>query len=529
MWRKALVITIALTSFVVLPVSYAVERGRGGGGSSEGRQSPGGSWSERLHQGGSGHHSYGQSGSEQDRGGQSSRTNDASGRSPEGSANRESSDSARDSNRRTTSDSNSSDASAGAAAKKHNQPNPSNDQAAAAGAAASNRNSPQYSGAEGAAAANRNQPTYSGAQGAAAGAAASNRNSSQYSGKQGAAAGAAVANRNQPQYSGAQGAAAGVAAANRNQPAYSGAQGAAIGAAAANQNAPTLSGAQGAAVGAASANQNQPTITGAQGAAIGGATANQSAPAVSRAPGTAAGAAATNQNGPTGSGLAGGAADNVTARTTFKNYKLFTQEWNSQNPDAWRVSRWVAGNAWSPTSSRAVSGFYGSAAAPNWYDYGENVVYKNGDIIMNGQDVGTAEQFSQQAADLAQVGAENEPTDSTWLPLGVFAMVRNEQEHPHLIMQLAVNRQGMLRGNYTDEVTENTQPIRGAVDQNAQRAAWIVGNHQSLVMEAGLSNLSEGDAPALIHKNGKTDHWLLVRLKQPEGGASATDVPRVPQ
>jgi len=119
------------------------------------------------------------------------------------------------------------------------------------------------------------------------------------------------------------------------------------------------------------------------------------------------------------------------------------------------------------------------------------------------------------AADLADVGATNEPTDLNWLPLGVFAMVRNEQQHPHLIMQLAINRQGMLRGNYTDEVSEGTQPIRGAVDQRTQRAAWIVGNHKTLVMEAGLSNLSEGDAPALIHKNGKTDHWLLVRLKQP--------------
>jgi len=144
---------------------------------------------------------------------------------------------------------------------------------------------------------------------------------------------------------------------------------------------------------------------------------------------------------------------------------------------------------------------------------------------MNGQDVGTAAQFSQQAADLADVGATSEPTDLTWLPLGVFAMVRNEQQNPHLIMQLAVNRQGMLRGNYTDEVTESTQPIRGAVDQNTQRAAWIVGSHKTLVMEAGLSNLAEGDAPALIHKNGKTDHWLLVRLEQPSMGATGAKTP----
>jgi hypothetical protein len=35
-------------------------------------------------------------------------------------------------------------------------------------------------------------------------------------------------------------------------------------------------------------------------------------------------------------------------------------------------------------------------------------------------------------------------------------------------------------------------------------------------MEAGLADLTENEVPALIHKNGKTDHWLLVRLTQPK-------------
>lgn len=100
-------------------------------------------------------------------------------------------------------------------------------------------------------------------------------------------------------------------------------------------------------------------------------------------------------------------------------------------------------------------------------------------------------------------------------------MVRNEQQHPHLIFQLAVNKQGMLRGNYTDEMTEHSQPVRGAYGPKTQRAAWIVGDHKTMVMEAGLSNLTEGDAPVLIHKNGQTDHWLLVRLNQPASGQSA--------
>jgi hypothetical protein len=145
--------------------------------------------------------------------------------------------------------------------------------------------------------------------------------------------------------------------------------------------------------------------------------------------------------------------------------------------------------------------------------------------MMNGQNVGTAEQFSQQANDLAQFGAAaNATPDDQWMPLGVFAMVRNEQQQPQMIMQLAINKQGVLRGNFTDEVTEHTQPIRGAIDPKTQRAAWIVGN-STAIMEAGASNMTDGEAPALIHKNGKTDHWLLVRLEQPPAGAVAPTSP----
>ncbi|GEM_PF-2082570 len=35
------------------------------------------------------------------------------------------------------------------------------------------------------------------------------------------------------------------------------------------------------------------------------------------------------------------------------------------------------------------------------------------------------------------------------------------------------------------------------------------------VMEAGLSNLTQNELPVLIHKNGTTQRWLLVRLEQP--------------
>src|SRR6185369_9892711 len=128
-------------------------------------------------------------------------------------------------------------------------------------------------------------------------------------------------------------------------------------------------------------------------------------------------------------------------------------------------------------------------------------------------------EFSQQAADLAETGTEakTSPNDQ-WLPLGVFAMVRNEQDHPQLILQMAINKQGVLRGNYTDEATEHTLPIHGAVDPQTKRVAFTVGDNKDCVLEAGLSNITQGDAPALIHKNGKTERWVLVRLEQPKQG-----------
>ncbi len=317
-----------------------------------------------------------------------------------------------------------------------------------------------------------------------------------------AAAGAAAANRKQPQASGADGAAAGAAAANRNEPPASGAEGAAAGAAAADRNQPQASGAEGAAAGAAVANRNSPTVSGAEGAAAGAAVANRNAPAVSGADGAAAGYAAV--------------------RNSFNDANIYGQQWYGSHPDVWAASGWAAGAAWTPSTWDAVAVQCGYAnSTPTSYNYGVNVTSEDGNVSVDGQNVGTVEAFSQQAADLADSGAEATTADSDeWLPLGVFAMVRNEQQHPQLIVQLAINKQGILRGNYTDEVTEHTLPIQGAVDKTTQRAAWRVGHNQQAVMEAGLNDLTEAEAPALIHKNGKTDHWLLVRLEQPQQAAS---------
>jgi hypothetical protein len=508
MIRKFLTATLAMTLCLAVSLTYGQERGRekAGAGRSAGASNP-----ERKSE------QPGREGT-----GRSQESGVAkSGENAPGGDWSERTHSGKQSSSQLTSSGQPANAGAGYAAEK-NKTQASGAQGAAAGAAAANNKTPQTSGAQGAAAgaayANNKTPQATGAQGAAAGAAYANRNSPPVSGAAGAAAGAAAVNRNSPQMSGAQGAALGAAAANQNASQLSGAQGAALGAAAANNNQPQFSGAQGAAVGAAAANNNQPQFSAAQGAAVGAAVADNSQPQFSAAQAGPAIPSATVVNMPVVSGAASAAAGYEAVRNSFNASNVYRPQWWRDHPETWVPAGWIAGAAWHTTPWEQLGSFCGYGdAAPISYNYGVNVTAQNGNVFVEGQNVGSTSDFSQQAANIAQYGnaAQASPSDK-WMPLGVYAMVRDEHQHPQFIVQLAINPQGILRGNYIDELTESTLPIRGAVDKPTKRAAWTVGSNKQTVMEAGLSDLIDPETPALIHKNGKTDHWLLVRLDQPK-------------
>ena len=88
-------------------------------------------------------------------------------------------------------------------------------------------------------------------------------------------------------------------------------------------------------------------------------------------------------------------------------------------------------------------------------------------------------------------------------------------------IQLAVNKQGVIRGNYTDTATNKTQLVQGSVDKQTQRVAFTVGDNTKDVVETGLYNLTKDEAPCLIHfGKDRTEQWLLVRLKKPENAGN---------
>ncbi|MFN0017256.1 MAG: hypothetical protein ACKVP0_03290 [Pirellulaceae bacterium] len=322
----------------------------------------------------------------------------------------------------------------------------------------------------------------------------------------GAAAGAAASNRNQPNYSGAQGAAAGAAASNRNQSNYSGAQGAAAGAAAANRNQPQYSGAQGAAAGAAVANRNQPQFSGAAGAA--------------------AGYAAGQNNFGTGFGSISPSARYSAAaaiRGNFNGYGAYGAGWYTAHPGAWAAAGWNANNAWNTANWGSAAAWCSfNASAPVNYDYGTNVTYQDNSVYVGDQNVGTPAEYYQGAVDLAATGtAAPAPADGDWMPLGVFAFSKTGTEGSNVNIQLAVNKDGVIRGNYTDTVTNKTQLVQGSVDKTTQRVAFTVGNNTKNIVETGLYNLTKDEAPALIHfGQDRTEQWQLTRLSQDDNAAA---------
>jgi hypothetical protein len=203
-------------------------------------------------------------------------------------------------------------------------------------------------------------------------------------------------------------------------------------------------------------------------------------------------------------------------RSGFRYYNAFTPAWYGKYPGAWRAARWVGGTAWATATWAAVSGYCNYPATPVHYDYGTNVVYEGDTVYMDGEPANTAADYARQAFQICEAGRAAKPSDKEeWQPLGVFALVRGEEQTSDKIFQLAVNKQGIIRGNYYDAFADSTLPVYGSVDREVQRATWSIGEKKEVAFEAGIANLTRAEAPVLVHY-GKDDtqQFTLVRVER---------------
>lgn len=211
-------------------------------------------------------------------------------------------------------------------------------------------------------------------------------------------------------------------------------------------------------------------------------------------------------------------------RGNFTHWGVYGAGWYTAHPRAWFAAGWAAGAAWRAATWDSVAvwmDYYPSQ--PVYYDYGNTITYQDNSVYVNGQNAGTTEQYYDQAAQVAATGAQAAaPSDGQWLPLGVFALTKTDDTKSDLTLQLAVSKQGVIRGNYTDNAMNETQTVQGSVDKQSQQVAFTIGDNRTTVVETGLYNLTKDEAPCVIHfGKDRTEQWLLVRLKQPAAGQGA--------
>ena len=144
------------------------------------------------------------------------------------------------------------------------------------------------------------------------------------------------------------------------------------------------------------------------------------------------------------------------------------------------------------------------------------MTYEDETVYYGDQPVASAEQYYDQAEQLADTGqtAQNEE----WLPLGVYAVISEPtQTQTDKVIQLAVNKDGVIRGNLHDALADKVYPVLGAVDKKTQRVAIKVEGNSLLVVDTGLYNLTNDEVPVLVHFGAdRQEGRTLIRLKQPE-------------
>ena len=202
---------------------------------------------------------------------------------------------------------------------------------------------------------------------------------------------------------------------------------------------------------------------------------------------------------------------------------------NHPRADFWKdhphAARWPVNRPYRWATWGALGGWYGLSGDGQYYDYGSggNCYYEDDTVYYEGEPIATAQEYADQAIGFAEAGAGTideavaSNTDIEWMPLGVFALVHEEDGDPTFFMQLQIAKDGTLSGTYVNSAKDTSQTIQGSVDKESQRAAWTVGDNPNTVIETGLYNLTKDEAPALIHfGTEKTQEWLLVRMEDPD-------------
>lgn len=183
------------------------------------------------------------------------------------------------------------------------------------------------------------------------------------------------------------------------------------------------------------------------------------------------------------------------------------------------------------------------------------VIYEGDNVYVNGAPSGTPAQYYQQSQQLAAqaykqplsqqntyplaapdyaqaaagagagagAGAAAVNQNKDWAPLGVFSLAEPGQTQSNMMLQLAINKDGIVRGNYLNQLTQETSQVYGALDKKTQRISWTIGQNNGTVFDTSLGDLVKDDSQVLVHYSpNNTQSMALIRLPAPKDSGQSS-------
>ncbi|MBX9722928.1 MAG: hypothetical protein K2X81_16115, partial [Candidatus Obscuribacterales bacterium] len=211
-------------------------------------------------------------------------------------------------------------------------------------------------------------------------------------------------------------------------------------------------------------------------------------------------------------------------------------------PGAWGCPGWSEASMWTCMGMSTLTSFLGlgmmGMAMSNSGGKNNNstpasttnVIYEGDNVYVNGQPAGTSTQYYQQAQQLASQAWQNQPPPvapavgnaapasqaDQWQALGVFSLAEPGQTQSNMMLQLAINKDGIVRGNYMNQLTNEKSQVYGSLDKATQRISWTIGQGNSTVFDSSLGDLVKDDSQVLVHYGpNNTQEMALIRLPAP--------------
>jgi hypothetical protein len=186
-------------------------------------------------------------------------------------------------------------------------------------------------------------------------------------------------------------------------------------------------------------------------------------------------------------------------------HQPFTPAWYADHPNAWHATHphadvFVAATAvglagWLAVPVTAISG--GAVASGGSVEYAET---------------GT-EAAPSETSSSGDPAAANELDDVQWMPLGVYALGPWEEAKARLVLQMAVNREGVLRGSQFDTTTQEVENVAGFVDKQSLRAAWRLGDNRPETFETTLGELTKSEGSLVLRfPEGRRENWKSIQI-----------------